>query len=924
MVKKEDNRKLRGSVLLTVVCVMSLLIVFLFGTLTLATAANNRAHVNYSSAQTDVTSRIVVDSAIRAISANNEYGSFIGNIGEDGKETVNVTLGNGVPNRGRYGDIAPVSVEWAGTKDFYDPVNNKWTNGGVLKFTSTVSMGGVDSTTSAYVVKQPAGTSSSGKGAGFVTVAGANLETQSSLFGGSYINVPTADMILDLDYTYRDEAYQAAHWNPKEVDKCDLTYYRHFAPFDKGNLGTTSFKLYNSDAHAEADLFVNNNMYIENWSGFVFPDSGTGISVWGDLVFNNSTSYSSTKVKSSANPTDALKFNEIPYIYVDGKIGSLNHIILGDTANPFPLNIFCGSIDTTNNLNGGGLNTYSIAGDLYCMNPAETSYLGGQNSSELYKWTLSVVTQTDNIGYVTGSVCSKGDIVVKNMTIHGNLRVEGNLTLPNQDNNQVTVDGDVYVGKNLTIEGDNTKLNVTGNIYCHCEKYEKVDTIDIGSADMRNVPKIDGNDSGMEMKDLITQHPDYGYTNTSEYVIYNTATGKVAPADTPLDKDDDLLVVPDKWRNDNKDKIMPLEGKDSGGNTYDYSKIYPEYATRETILNLKEKDGKLVPDDEEHPDTQIVKTFDQILASAANPFKTLPNGVTDAIVKYKNNTLPVCNSFADILKLSKKYLPSIGEDGSYQESDVVTLADTAGWTDNEWTNEASKYSKDQHVFIIEEDCALNISQLQNCHILIKPPKDTTLNIIIKKLSADNGSIILDDTSGNNAVNIYVAEQSDSEKNNANFELKSSSLLTTTKYMKFFYDCKNAGGGSIGYGSTLADFNLEDVGRPNINVYGGKNSYMYTNGLPYIAANITSEHLKFGCGGQEEIKTHLHNNCNITDIYYNNFKLKLKKGNVFGCLNAKEVEAGNLFNVIYVTDSAKTPPAPTTAEFDYRVLYYDEY
>ncbi|MDE7097896.1 MAG: hypothetical protein K2O60_01950, partial [Ruminococcus sp.] len=163
MVKKEDNRKLRGSVLLTVVCVMSLLIVFLFGTLTLATASNNRAHVNYSSAQTDVTSRIVVDSAIRAISVNNDYGSFIGSIGEsDTGKTVNVTLGDGVPNRGRYGDIAPVSVEWAGTKDFYDPVNQKWANGGVLKFTSTVSMAGVDSTTSAYVVKQPAGTSSTG------------------------------------------------------------------------------------------------------------------------------------------------------------------------------------------------------------------------------------------------------------------------------------------------------------------------------------------------------------------------------------------------------------------------------------------------------------------------------------------------------------------------------------------------------------------------------------------------------------------------------------------------------------------------------------------------------------------------------------------------------------------------------------------
>ena len=68
--KNEKNRKLKGSVLLTVVFVMAILIVFMFGTLSLALSASNRSHVNYSSAQTSVTARAVAESAISAIAAN--------------------------------------------------------------------------------------------------------------------------------------------------------------------------------------------------------------------------------------------------------------------------------------------------------------------------------------------------------------------------------------------------------------------------------------------------------------------------------------------------------------------------------------------------------------------------------------------------------------------------------------------------------------------------------------------------------------------------------------------------------------------------------------------------------------------------------------------------------------------------------------
>lgn len=1007
MIKREKKTKFRGSVLLTVVCVMSLLIVFLFGTLTLATAANNRAHMNYSSAQTDVTSRIVVDSAIKAIAFNSDYGDVIGKIDDKTSKAdlpnINVTLGDSVPNRGRYGKIAPVTVEWAGTKTYYDPVNKEWNeDGGVLKFTSTVSMGGVDSTTSAYVVKQPAGTSSTGKGAGFVTVAGADLTCQTDLLGGSYINIPTETMIKKLDYTYKNRKYHEDHWDKSDPYTHDETYYRQFAPYVDG---TTSFLLNNGGAYAESDLFVNNNMFINDWSGFIFPDNGTGIAVWGDLIFGNALASYTSKVKSSTD----IAFNEIPYIYVDGKIGGVNHINIGDTTNPFPLNIFCGSIDASNNWgNTGKLNDAWIAGDLYCMNPAETSYLGGQNASTLHGWIRSVVTQSNPGGKLqeASNVYSKGNLEIKQMTIKGDLRVEGDLILPDTgSDNKVIVEGDVVVGGKLIIRGNNSELSVTPGKHIYCQKdkveipgatfakdetnYKEVPTIAVTNGEKRNYfiynldnykdetdpynpkydgllgekfekwqvdgglhtlyytwkddfnpansdyytedawkdgdgnlkttellgyidtsvayidstkspvspsgetdsyivepgtskkmadadvvvtkyfPTIDGANTGFSMKEIIdskiaTEGSDYGYSPSSSYVVYDTTTSKIVPAGSNLT----LTDIPGY--------VLESLGSYDGD-------IYPAYATREVILNLKNDGGKLVPDDTPHPDTQIVKRFDQILASAANPFKTLPDALAQFIQDYKDPTKTVT---------------------------VYTAI-----TDLEQDAEGN--------YIIDSDCVLNFSVPSDkaYNILIKPKAESnnvTFNIIIKKfeLQGSGSKLILDDVSGNNAANIYISE-------NSTLHLKTGSFITTKKYENFFDSCSQ----TIGYNSSSIVGKENDLGvsagRPNINIYGGENSFMHSDAgaFKYIAANITSQHLKFKVDSVGELKRN--NGDKINSIYYNGFEIKDPQTCVFGCLNVKDAEIPNNLNVVYVTDGNGRKKV-TSKGFDYRVLYYDEY
>lgn len=483
MIKREKNGKLRGSVLLTVVCVMSLLIVFLFGTLALATAANNRAHVNYSTAQTDVTSRTVVDAAIKGMVASPDYAKVVNKIGTVGGSAavdVKVQLDeNTVPDVGKYGDISRVHIEVAGKKKFYDADKKEWINGDVLKFTSTVSMAGVDSTTSAYIVKQPPtdGDGGGGGGAGFVTTAGAALTCQTNLYGGTYINVPelgedknnngtfeTNDKegAVFYKYDYRTSDEYDKGWKAGTPDY-DRTLYRQFAPY--GSADATTFKLDNGGAIAEADLYINNNMLVSNWSGFIFPDEGTGITVWGDLAFDDGAQSYTSNVKSSGATETKIDFNKIPYIYVDGKISQKANtdVYLGNSSDPFPLNIFCGSIDTYET---NPANNCHIGGDIYCMNPKETSRIGGNTSSKLYAWSASVVNKTESDSakpHTTASIYSLNkELILNNMTVSGDVRANKDCTIQGT----VTIDGDLVVGGTLTIASGAT-LTINGDLYCN-------------------------------------------------------------------------------------------------------------------------------------------------------------------------------------------------------------------------------------------------------------------------------------------------------------------------------------------------------------------------------------------------------------------------------------------------------------------------
>lgn len=429
--KTNKNRKLKGSVLFTVVSVMSLLIIFLTGTLVLAASANKRSHRSYSVSQTQYTARSVVDSVYQAIGASQGVADSIDGLSQSNPGPIDLTVK--FDGASALGKVNKTTVEWVGSQKFYNTSKKKWEEKDLIKITAYVTMGGQTSQSAGYILKDPPqATTTSGGGAGFVTAGKAVTGNHTSAFGGTFFNI--RENVIDNDSS---TAYSTLNYN--------------FT--NKNYLTGDTFELTNGQI-IEADFVVNGNLKTTQQAIFAFPNPGTGISVWGDLTIgsNGGGEVFQLTAYNFGNSTD-IEFNDIPYIYVDGTISAPNQLWLGN--GNFPLNIFCGDMQLT----GGTAKMYA---DIYCMDETKTSKFEGSSNPVLYRWSGSVINKTksenaDN--HTFGNFYSKGDLQVSRDTVfQGDVYVQGNVNI----NADTKIFGDLYVGGNLSLN----KVKVHGNVIC--------------------------------------------------------------------------------------------------------------------------------------------------------------------------------------------------------------------------------------------------------------------------------------------------------------------------------------------------------------------------------------------------------------------------------------------------------------------------
>ncbi len=455
--KTNTNRRFKGSVLFTVVSVMALLIIFLMGTLVLASSANNRAHKSYSTSQTQYTARAAVDSILAAVGDPSPEGIALANsiqsLDDVTDTPINVSVDIGDTSLGRVTNANISLVDPA--YPVYDSVKQKWVHCRRYAISAEVTLGKDTTTVTSYVLYDaPVGTSGGG-GGGFTTNGGVDgAGNHTSAVGGTYIalgNASTKQYIGTsglLSYDLTDKLYLSDSGRGHDASNNPV------APYKFGNKYLM-----------EVPFVIDGSMQMNAEANFLIPHTGEGIAVWGDLDFGNyAMEISSVNMNNQdsdlTTPTvlDAYEFTDIPYLYVDGKITTQSNLRLGNGT--MPLNVFCGYIEPVQN------NSCQIYADVYCYDADKTTVLGANNSSSgrLYQWASSVVNQGVSYNYHGGNFYSKGSLKINSfMKIEGDVKVEGNADITNEGQLKTIINGDLIVNGDLNLKG----ATVYGNVVCY-------------------------------------------------------------------------------------------------------------------------------------------------------------------------------------------------------------------------------------------------------------------------------------------------------------------------------------------------------------------------------------------------------------------------------------------------------------------------
>ncbi len=430
--KTEKNRRLKGSVLFTVVCVMSLLIIFLMGTLVLAASTNRRAHKSYSSSQTSYTTRAAIESFASAMEQEVAIASAVENLGAT-PIYPQIEMPDGRMGHIGYYDTAGnfqegrIKIEClddAESQYYYDndPVDPKWVQLQTVKVTATARLGGEESTTVAYIRKKAPNEPTPLAIKGLQTVGGTTVNSGGMITGGLGLGIASPVPASDLSKVIRLETDMA---------------------FINSALTVSG---------AGIDIHV--------------TKPGTGTVIMGDVRVQNSQ-----VVTLDYEMIEDYTQNKIPYLYVDGQFSTsanaeMNLVKRGSTvtaSDPSPYNLFFGSINLENNP------VKIESADLYLMDSGVTSKLNKQSGSYLKTWADSTFNKTEAQHFSTGgNIYSKGNLELAYIEIDGDIRVEGNLII----GQNVTIKGDVVVGGTLDYTasldgGGNTTMKIEGDIYAN-------------------------------------------------------------------------------------------------------------------------------------------------------------------------------------------------------------------------------------------------------------------------------------------------------------------------------------------------------------------------------------------------------------------------------------------------------------------------
>lgn len=437
-------KKVKGSVLLTVICVMFVMLIIVTATLTLAANASNRAYSNYMKNQATYTARSAVGATIKRLqedaastgTMSTEIFAAI-NASPTKEVELSVTGAGGNELGSGYGDVAKVVIKDTGLKDDKGSYYIAGTGKEIYQITAYTNIGGKNVTYSQYVNGSMATNPTIGGGSGFISLGSAagGTSTGTSIYGGSGSNI--------------------AFVNPNEIQQLRNPTV---------NIG---------------DKFFNSNVYINTATTFNL-DTKEGVVVNGSLLFQNNSSIWESLYSI---PATGVKVIDVPYLYVEKTLGIQTGLFIGTDhpgANPTdplaftskknPINIYAGRILVSSN------HKFSFNSDIYLYNEgtpntinipnvslaSETNYTEFDNNPSLSVFEVagssSLIDWYAGGQSLGGGLYSKGsvyfDLSNSAFTIPGNIYVKGDLRI--KGNKDLTVSGKVNVEGNIIFDGTST------------------------------------------------------------------------------------------------------------------------------------------------------------------------------------------------------------------------------------------------------------------------------------------------------------------------------------------------------------------------------------------------------------------------------------------------------------------------------------
>lgn len=873
----KKNNKVKGSILFTVVSVMAILIIFLMGTLVLATSASNRAHRTYSTSQTQYTARTAIDSILEAFSSSDDFAEAICNLSSTNKSlAVDVELDQST--LASMGDIHDVVVEYVGQQKYYNENTKVWEDKDQLKITAQVTLGGITKTATGYLIKDPPrNNSSSGGGAGFVTAGDANVSNHTNTFGGTYFNINSKL----APYDFNDENV----FNNK-------TYLYHTENETNGTKPPELiFDTRNGQA-IEADFIVNGSLHLPQRVTFIYPNEGTGVAIWGNLTSDNPNQicFMSKNVTSDKE----YAYNKIPYLYIDEAINIQKTVGMNIGDSNLPLNIFCGKTEITG---GSGVNIYA---DMYIMDNSN-SFIKAMNSGSLLgQWTSDVLNKTRDLNAVShssGSMFSKGSLTLEDFSVKKDVRVENDLTI-NANSTDVTIYGDVVVGGKLTITGSKN-VSIGGTIYCN------------------NVSAL-GIVTNTKLKDDVIEKTYYAELNTSILADIGKWVD-VEGNEITSDKNGNPVDVIDLTDNE----LNPVPGcpTDENGNYAEYSdKSGKPYYAPEYIIYLDTTTGNYL---------NAVDAF-EITGQSYNGKAILP------VTSYTDSIYPAEMEKKAILGLTTLYDIN-GDPLPKEETQIVqTLSEIGSGSINPYTNTSyeipSGYQDtvDKNVYVdsnlpaeIKDSCTLQ-GTFKGKTIKINPGSNEIWvkidNVKLEVLGGKSTEIVVNDNGGK--VNFLISNS---------LYMENGGSIITTSFKDIFDNNKDF---QINTYDNLPKVpNVTAPNAPNIYIYAGDSddiNYTLTmENKGYITGYIKAPYLNAKIPNLSANKYNgkiYYNGLDITDL---NVGANMKQSQIIGSLNVgtfNKGESGNDWTMLYIDPSSSSnPPTPNPSKTHWLLLtYYEEY